>query len=151
MRRSYVEKMICVPLGSEFDIKCPIGQPRSLISSQYDCPTFIILSLSYVQFSGRVFGRDFRRGRLFGGGARLRRVFRQGLVWSRARGRWEWPREEWGRREAARATVSGGKGKNLISGLIFGAQLIRMSYSFLPPVQGQRPTGPRPRQRPQQQ
>ena len=26
-----------------------------------------------------------------------------------------------------------------------------MSYSFLPPAQGQRPTGPRPRQRPQQQ
>jgi len=40
-----VEKMICVPLGSEFDIKCPTGQPRILISSHYDCPTFIRLSV----------------------------------------------------------------------------------------------------------
>ena len=40
-----MEKMICIPLGSEFDIKCPTGQPRSLISSHYDCPTFIILSV----------------------------------------------------------------------------------------------------------
>ena len=41
-----MEKMICVPLCSKFDIKCPTGQPRILISSHYDCPTFIRLSVS---------------------------------------------------------------------------------------------------------
>ena len=45
MRRRSVGKMIPVPLSSEFDIKCPIGQPRILISSHYDCPTFIRLSV----------------------------------------------------------------------------------------------------------
>ena len=46
MRKSSVEKMICVPLGSEFDIKCPTGQPRILILSHSYCPTFIRLSES---------------------------------------------------------------------------------------------------------
>ena len=45
MRRSPMEKIICVPFGSEFDIKCPTGQPRILISSHYDCPTFMRLSV----------------------------------------------------------------------------------------------------------
>ena len=46
-----MEKMICVPLGSEFDIKCPTGQPRILISSHYDCPTFIRLSVVYLMLA----------------------------------------------------------------------------------------------------
>ena len=45
MRKSSVEKMICVPLGSEIDITCPTGQTRIWISSHYDCPTFIRLSV----------------------------------------------------------------------------------------------------------
>ena len=62
-----MEKMICVPLGSEFDIKCPTGQPRILISSHYDCPTFIRLGVlknhaQDMRLRGQVKCRDTKLG-----------------------------------------------------------------------------------------
>ena len=60
-----MEKMICVPLGSEFDIKCPTGQPRILISSHYDCPTFIRLSVLHMGFGEQMQGQECSIPKLF--------------------------------------------------------------------------------------